>query len=224
MREYIVFVEKVIDFFLPSQCFLCHNKAFGNNVCAECENLVRFVKPPYTEENENSLILKHRSLALYEGEWKKLILAYKFSKNLYLSKDFLRFIHEKFTDVNFQEYDFIIGVPISSNRLIERGFDQVDFIAQKISHKYKVKYVRNALLKIRETLSQNELNQQQRLSNLKNAFILHEKHKNVFYNKKILLIDDVKTTGATLQECAKQIQLAKPLSIHSFTLAYTPLS
>src|SRR3989344_1867856 len=199
-------LEKVVDFFLPSECFLCHEMAYGNNICAQCENSVSFIEPPYSEDIRSSLISKHRSLALYQGEWKKLILAYKSYKNFYLVKDFLRLIRQKYVDIDFRDYDFILGIPRSAERNVKCRFNQSEFLAENIAKHFKRKFMKNALVKVKDTQSQSELNLQQRRENLKNAFYISPKYVDIFFNKKLLLVDDVKTTGSTLNECACLLQ------------------
>jgi ComF family protein len=94
----------------------------------------------------------------------------------------------------------ITPVPLSKRRLHWRGFNQAEIIAQEISKIQKIP-INNVLAKIAETGVQAELPQKQRQSNIKNAFAII--NRETVKNKDILLVDDVITTGATINECAR---------------------
>lgn len=100
-----------------------------------------------------------------------------------------------------KKYDIILVVPISKSRKKERGYNQSELIAKEISKIISVKLEKNILYKIKDTKPQSTLNKQQRKQNAEGAYIAENTLK--IKNKKILIIDDIYTTGNTVNECAK---------------------
>ena len=100
-----------------------------------------------------------------------------------------------------KKYDIIIIVPISKKRKKERGYNQSELIAKEISRIIDAKIVPNILYKIKNTVPQSSLNKKQREENAKGAYKARDCQK--IRNKKILLVDDIYTTGNTINECAK---------------------
>ena len=99
-----------------------------------------------------------------------------------------------------KKYDIIIIVPISRQRKKERGYNQSELIAKEISRIIEVPIARKILKKNKNTVSQSTLNKKQREENAKGVFEV--KNASEIFNKKILIIDDVYTTGSTVNECA----------------------
>ena len=102
-----------------------------------------------------------------------------------------------------KKYDIILVVPISKSRKKERGYNQSELVAKGISKIISVKIEKNKLYKIKDIPPQSTLNKEQREENVKKAY----KVKNIekIQNKKILIIDDIYTTGNTVNECAKTL-------------------
>ena len=100
-----------------------------------------------------------------------------------------------------KKYDIIIIVPTSNQRKKERGYNQSELIAKEISRVTGIPVVGNILIKIKDTLPQSSLNKKQREENAKNVYKIINSKK--LHNKKILILDDIYTTGSTVNECSK---------------------
>lgn len=100
-----------------------------------------------------------------------------------------------------KKYDIIIIVPISKQRKNERGYNQSLLIAKEISKIIKVPILKNAVIKTKHTVAQSTLNKKQREENIKGVYKI--KFIKKLYNKKILIIDDIYTTGNTVNEFAR---------------------
>ena len=231
---------KGLDFILPSICITCEQPSYERNLCSSCIETIPFIKPPFCFQcgiplsssplekkilcgkcfNQKSFIRKNRSCALYDGLWKEILHLYKFNQQILLAREFAILSSEHFLDLNFQEYDYLIPVPLDTARFKERKFNQAQLLAEKLALFYNKKVCSNILFKRKTISPQSSLSRKERILNIKGAFSIT--HKEWIKNKKILLIDDVKTTGATLHECAKTLSKAKPKFIDSFTLALTP--
>lgn len=115
------------------------------------------------------------------------------------------------------DYDIIIPVPISKKRLQERGYNQSELIAKQVSKNIEIKVETNCLYKNKNITAQSSLNKDQREENIKDAYIIKNKEK--LSDKKILLLDDIYTTGNTANECCKMLKLANPAKIGVMTIA-----
>ena len=147
---------------------------------------------------------EHIYLFHYDGIIRKMIIDYKFNEKSYLYKTFLNFLkkNEKIC-VQIEKYDIIMPVPISKKRLNQRGYNQSDLFAGNIARLLKIKYLKNGLLKIKNNPAQSTLSKEQREYNVKNVYKINPLLKKHIKNKKILLVDDIYTTGHTVNECSK---------------------
>lgn len=151
--------------------------------------------------NHSKLIKFLISFGEYENEsLKKLIILGKDGHKeifndlgSFIAKEFLNYLEI------FKDY-FLTSVPLTKNKLLKRGFNQAEILVEKI-HQLTNLPIFDGLKKIKETKDQAELNFEERLINLKFAFKVEKKPP-----KNIILIDDIKTTGATLKECAKTLK------------------
>lgn len=154
----------------------------------------------------------------YKGIIKNLIFKLKYQGAKYLAKPLSNFMIEKFNTINLT-YDYIIPIPLCSKRFKQRGYNQSLLLAQNID---KQKIMDNNLIRIKETQEQANLTATSRKKNMIGAFKL--KDKKLVKDKIILLIDDVYTTGATTDECAKILKQANAKAVYVLTLAHTILS
>ena len=155
----------------------------------------------------------------YEGVIRKAILNYKFSGQAYLYKSFVNFMIKNQKLMEFLEsYDIIIPVPISRKRKMQRGYNQSLLIARELVKSYnRIQINTNCLYKIKNTIEQSKLNKKQRDVNVKNVYVL--KNEKALTGKRILLVDDIYTTGNTVEECSQMIKKAKPAAIGVLTIA-----
>ena len=154
----------------------------------------------------------------YEGIIRKQILNYKFNEKSYLYKTFVNFLikNEKFVEI-FKTCDTIIPVPISKKRNKERGYNQSLLIAKEISKILKIPYVNNCLIKTKNVIEQSKLNKEERQKNIYGVYEL--RNLDIIRNKTILLIDDIYTTGNTVNEASRILNQAKVKQINVLVLA-----
>ena len=135
----------------------------------------------------------------YNEEFKKLIFSYKYNRKKSLAKLIARLIEEEFKFIIQKEkIDFIVSVPINKKRENERGYNQLDEILKQLN----VNYVEIKRIKNTEKMHKL-LNEKLREENIRGSFRIESDFD--FKNKKILLVDDIITTGATLKEIKNSI-------------------
>ncbi len=160
----------------------------------------------------------NRSIFYYGEVEASIIKGLKFNSRKYYAKPIAELMT---TDLSsFDGIDFLTFVPINSARRKTRGFNQAEEIANEISKITNIA-VLPALIKNKSSIHQTGLTQKQRLENLKNSFSLDENYRDQIRGKTILIIDDVFTTGSTLNECSLTLLQAKPKRIQTLTFAKT---
>lgn len=157
--------------------------------CEDCKNY----KPHYSQA---------KSVLIYEGNAKKLIRGYKYGNKKYLYKPLGEMMSDCFARQNWK-IDVIIPAPISRQRLKERGYNQSLLLAKVISDKFNIPTEQNFLHKIKNTPYQARSSRAERFSQVKGVFASSDEIN--IKGKNILLIDDVMTTGATVDELSRLI-------------------
>lgn len=156
--------------------------------------------------------LKHNYLYLYNEKMKEYFQQYKFIGDIRMSRIFSGDVHEKL--LTYQKQGFIIvPIPISDKRLKERGFNQVEKLLEASLISYE------PLLKKKENdVIQSEKNKEERLL-MQQPFFIKSKNKQIINQKKVLLVDDVYTTGRTILHAYDSILMNNPNEIRSFSLS-----
>jgi len=206
-------------------CGIC-GKINENYLCKECEKAIKLleINKLVFYKKEDSFFYKHMYIFNYEGIIRKNIINYKFNDKSYMYKTFEKIIlnNKKVCDF-INSYDIIIPVPIHNKRKLERGYNQTDLIVKKLVKDLKnsnnLIYGDNFLIKIKNNNKQSALNKEQRSRNVLNTYAVNEKIRNILNNKKILIFDDIYTTGSTLKECARVINRENPTEIGVLTIA-----
>lgn len=158
------------------------------------------------------------SIYRYESIIRKLILNYKFMDKSYLYRTFLSCILFDKNVCNFiNSYDIISPVPLSFRRFFERGYNQTSLICKGIAENTDITYL-NALRKIKNIEPQPTKSLRDRLEDVKGVYVL----KNSVYikEKRVLIFDDILTTGATSSECKKALLNGGATAVGVLTLAH----
>ncbi len=154
----------------------------------------------------------------YEGIIRKIILDYKFNEKSYTYLTFTKFIlKNKNVFEKIKSYDTIIPVPISKKRYKERGYNQSYLIAKEIAKNTDLEILNNCLIKTKNIIEQSKLNKEERKINIQGVYEI--KNSALIKNKKILLIDDIYTTGSTVNECSKILNKEETNKIGVLTIA-----
>ena len=220
------FYNNILDFIFPPVCGVC-GKLCQDYLCRKCQKVLENQSKFIIDENQdfNQNFNKHLYIFKYEGIIRKLLLDYKFNEKSYLHISFVKFLlkNEKFFQI-LKSYDTIIPVPISSKRKGQRGYNQSELIGNQLvkmlkqkDKNSKLEVLTDCLLKPKDVIEQSKLNKEERQKNIQGVYILKNKEK--LANRKLLLIDDIYTTGSTVNECCKVLKQANPKEIDVFTIA-----
>ena len=199
-------LEALLDIIYPydNKCIICGVEGFLG-ICSKCKSEIKRV-------HQQEEIMAY---GYYGGVLKKLILNLKYHKSFIAGKvlaDLLcQIIIEKKLSI-----DCICYVPISKDSLKKRGFNQCSVLAKNISSILDIPVI-DCLVKVKETKEQKLLCNEERMKNILDAFEIKNKEK--LFKKNILLIDDVYTTGATINECKKNIEKCNINKIYLLTIA-----
>jgi ComF family protein len=118
-------------------------------------------------------------------------------------------------------YDYVVPVPLHKSRRRKREYNQSEIIARRVSRELDVEFIPDSVFRIRSTKQQAKItNEPQRWLNVKDAFGLYDIRNVNFENKKVLIVDDIVTTGATIYEVSRPIFRQFPKFIDVFSLAY----
>jgi len=156
-----------------------------------------------------------RSWAIYDGRLRQAIHSFKYQNNLSLGEVFSRYLINLLLESDWK-IDLIVPVPISLKKFHERGYNQSNLLSRPIAMGLGIRNVPNALRKLKNTPSQVDLNAQERRMNLRDAFWADPV---LIKNKRVLIIDDVITTGSTLRSCAEALLQAGTTGVFAATLA-----
>jgi ComF family protein len=194
---------EIKEFFFPARCFFC--KKYGCLLCDDCKSLMD-ISPAHRPDREKKYLADIWSACPYENKFvQKMIRSFKYEPlyhELAIPLAELVAGHFELAAQNFNMENFrIVPVPLAKKRLRWRGFNQAEAIANRLGHIWQLPVSSNCLSRGRETGVQAELTQYQRQKNIKGAFYCLGNAP--FKGKSIFLVDDVVTTGATMNECAK---------------------
>ena len=184
-------------------CGIC-GKPHKNSLCYNCRKQLQKEFKFNQNYFKNKFFTEQYYFFKYQNIVRSLILEMKFNKKPYIYKTFRYFFEKNEKNLEkLKKYDIMIIVPLSSKRKRLRGYNQSQLIAEIISNILQIKIQNKILFKTKNILPQSTLNKEQRKNNIKGAF----KAKNIekIKNKKILLIDDIYTTGSTLNECSRTL-------------------
>lgn len=223
-------MENLLAFSCPG----CGKTTENNGLCRECRQKIHPIEPPHCPGcgGKTDGIFAECSQCLEAGTrpWDDAYAAFDYNGIIREMIVQLKFQHRpengimlaQMAAVNAEEflrkYDLIVPVPLHFLRQMKRGYNQSEIISRELSAITGIPY-RNLLRRSKYTAPQSRQNRQRRLKTLKNTFVLPQKNIEYVNSKHILLLDDVFTTGATLNAAACALQTGNPASIGVFTIA-----
>ncbi|MDD4954443.1 MAG: ComF family protein [Candidatus Omnitrophica bacterium] len=215
------YISALKDILVPRICFACEEKIPEGYLCLKCLQNIEFINPPFCtfcgcklSAQEERICLKCAKIAF---PYEKLICVTKYKSPMvelihlfkYKNYDFLvellaalMIVHLKRIGFEASGCDFMTAVPLYKTKLRDRGYNQAGLLAQYLANYFKISFKNDIIYATRESLSQAKLDKKSRLTNIKGIFNV----RNNLENKKVILLDDIFTTGSTVSECANALK------------------
>ena len=203
-------IESVKNFLCPPVCGFCGNFNI-NHLCVDCEkkaNKLRNIK------KEKSCLCFYK----YKDQIRDILINYKFNQKSYLYNTLVKILtNQKNICEILKSYDIIIPVPIHKKRKLKRGYDQVYLIAKELGKYMDLEIDSNVLIKDVDNVPQSSLNKIERIQNVKGVYKV--KNSQRIENKRIILFDDIYTTGSTVKECSEILEKSGAKEVLAVTIA-----
>jgi len=239
MNKLKTILKNIKQVFFPSTCLYCQKIiSYDGLYCLNCFLKLKFISPikckicslPFAKQekfdtdticinclNKKPFYDETHVIYIYNYIIGQAILDLKFNDKTYIAYKIANFIKINFKNV-VEECDFIVSVPMHHKKLQLRKFNHANLIARNINKK---KYFVNLLIRQKNNPTQLGLKKNKRKANLRKTFRVNHKYFDKIKNKKILLIDDVMTTGTTLNYCSKALKKAGVKKISVIVFAKT---
>lgn len=235
------FFKSMLNLVYPLHCQICKVKLYPScelALCGTCWNKIEPNRPPFCTKCGKALPADSQDLAhtcwscqhtsysfqrawsacLYEGLLRECIHLFKYNRKLCLANPLSQLmINFAVAFLNTSGFDFVVPVPLHPTKNREREFNQAHLLAGSLAKKFHIPLSDKNLRRTKFTPPQSDLSREERLRNLRGAFEVRRPAQ--FHRKKLLLIDDVFTTGATADECARTLMDAGAGEVEVFALA-----
>ncbi len=217
------------DLVFPRLCLSCQARTHisGDYFCVRCSVKLSFTNQLFVIDNafkrrfHGRIDLKAAAAVFWYSKGdivQKMIYNIKYDNQRHIGIKLGELMARQITEsTTFGLIDCLVPVPIHPIKKQKRGFNQSELLVKSISEKLNIPYFNNVLYKKENTVSQTHKSRIDRLSDIENSIGL--KNIRLIKGKHVLLVDDVLTTGATLEECAKQLLLGEIKSISMMTIA-----
>jgi ComF family protein len=230
----------LLNLLFPPQCLSCDALVpTHGTLCLTCWQKVSFITEPFCAccglpfefalgdgalcgecLREHPPFSRARAALRYDEHSKSLILKLKYHDQSYLSRIYGAWLAKAGAEM-LAASDVIVPVPLHYWRFVSRRYNQSALLAQSLSKACGLPCLPDGLLRTRKTASQAGLTRAQRFDNVRGAFTANRKHAAKLAGKSVLLVDDVMTTGATLEQCCKALLKAGASTVNVLTLART---
>jgi ComF family protein len=235
------FLKKILEIIFPSHCLYCEKIISAEGLfCSNCWQKLQFITDPKCKICSHPFEFKvsddltcaqclsyppayDKAITIfrYNEIIKKIISQFKYRDATYIAKKLAKLLFNKSCS-ELENIDFIVAVPLHKKRLRQRKFNQSLLLCRAmLRYAPQTKFYPDFLLRIKNTKAQVELRKKPRQKNLKNAFDLNKKYREIVKGKSFLLLDDVITTGATLHNCAKILKKSGAKKVTILTVAKT---
>ncbi len=230
--------RQALDFLLPPRCLSCEASIdAAGALCALCWGKVSFISPPYCARcglpqefdlgrasvcaacaSEAPVFARARAVMRYDEASRPLILAFKHADRTDAAPSFARWLARAGAEL-VEDAELIVPVPLHWSRLFARRYNQAALLAQALARASGRRVESNLLARRKRTPSQGGQGRSGRRRNVLRAFAVRPRALPLLAGKRVLLIDDVLTTGATAEECSKTLLRAGASAVDVLTLA-----
>ena len=222
-------LKSIVNLFFPKVCYACHNLLNDNEdtICMDCRHDLPITNFHFDNNDSVAKVLYGRAkiengTALFrfekKGNVQRLIHNLKYKDHEHIGFILGNWLGgELKTLESYKNIDVVIPVPLHKNKLKKRGYNQVALFGQQVAEALNADYLDDVLVKVTNTKSQVNKKRLARWTNSDELFTL--KNIEAIDNKHILVVDDIITTGATLEACISILNQAKNIKISIATMA-----
>lgn len=216
--------DDILKFIFPPSCIFCEKLIADKrdiDICGECFSSLAFIKGGDLSNNHsgNFSFKQNFSLLYYDKKVADLIKRFKYDNHPEYAKSIARLMAENIDCNVLEAIDCIISVPLHKSRQKERGFNQAELMTDELSKLYHIPAYAHVLKRIKKTAPQHNLSPKQRMENITGAFMIE--NDEIVKNKIVMLVDDIFTTGSTIDNCSKVLLSHGAKAVYSMTLAIT---
>lgn len=219
----MLLIYKLLGLIFPRKCLLCRCllREEETDLCGSCRINAPYFPENYRENHRNQKLTLHfldsfTAVWYYEETVRKAVHRFKFGRKTHLFPGLGRLMAMRIARELDGEYDIITWVPVSLPRRWKRGYDQSERLCRAVCRELDWKPQRT-LRKIRNNAPQSTMDKARRKANVLGVY--RPVHPEAIRGKRVLLIDDVITTGATADECAAVLSVCGAKAVHLVTVA-----
>lgn len=216
-------MKGILDIMYPRRCAICDQVLAGQEkyLCRHCISLPNYIgenhcmkcgKPVKDEEEccmdckeKNTTYLYGRAVFLYDHNMRSSISRFKYHGRQEYAGYYAYEMYKKFEDwMKYIRAEALIPVPIHKERYRQRGFNQAELIAKELSYLSNIPVLSGFLLRVKNTMPQKDLSDKERIQNLHEAFQIALSQEKLYKELKcVIIIDDIYTTGSTMEICSQ---------------------
>ncbi|MGI6752014.1 MAG: ComF family protein [Anaerovoracaceae bacterium] len=223
IKKWICKIGKgLLELIYPSgiYCISCKmpmDNRFPYSLCYNCIRLLQWEKRDICGDEHK--FLKGFSCVKYGERERNIIHDFKYGRNPYYGEKLAELMAERLDWGALIKCDLVAPVPMYLEKEKDRGYNQADLLGSHLAGYLQKTYIKNILVRKVNTPPMSHLSPEERRSNVKNVFEVDEKKKHRVYGKNILLVDDVFTTGSTVDECSKVLMEAGATGVFVVTFS-----
>lgn len=223
-------VTPILDLFYPQYCLGCLEEVTDDNfnICLNCRTNLPITNFSQIENNDlkrkfqGKLNIKHATSLYYFNKKNKiqnLIHVLKYRNKQKIGEFFGEILGEEILQSDyFATVDYVVPIPLHPHKFRKRGYNQNTLFGKTIAKKIGAIYCEKNIQRIKKTDTQTKKSKEERFKNTKNIFQIIDLEK--YEGKHILLVDDIITTGATIESCSKELMKTKNINISIASIAF----
>jgi len=223
-------LQAILDMIYPIRCPVCGEIVLpkGQKICTVCQQKLQYIKEPRCKKCSKPIEYEEQEYCsdcsrkeyhfdkgyavwVYDEAMKHSIANFKYHSKKEYAKFYIQEVVRLYSEkIRILAPDVIVPVPIHRSKYQERGYNQADLLAKGIGRELGIPVISHLLLRNKKTLPQKKLSDKERLRNLSEAFQFNEKAVCSYQGEiaRVLLVDDIYTTGATIEACSMVLRVA----------------
>lgn len=216
----------LLELIYPKRCPICERIVLpkGAFICAKCYEELQWVNAPYCMkcgkpihdptkeycydcESKTFHYEYGYGMWVYDEKIRRSIVGFKYKNRKEYAEFYVNELVRGYADkIDRMGVECIVPVPIHKRRYRQRGYNQAAILAKKLGERLGIEVEEEALIRCKYTMPQKNLSDRERLKNLEQAFRVNQKRIEKYRGKRVLLLDDIYTTGSTIEACTKVLK------------------